>query len=187
MTAAATPAIGRPIGPLLAIRKEMPPTPFTRAQARWLMRRDLLRSVGAYELGVNDGPYVRILHRVTRTEPGGAWCAALQQFGLFLLGGQNPLEPHAYCPDVAKNAGQLGILDDKPEPDDLVLFWHTVDGVERFAHIAYLLEVTAGPRLKTIDGNTNADGGREGWAQCIKSRPIGAKDRFVHWHRLIPE
>lgn len=181
------PAIGRPVGPLLAQRSEMPPTPFTRAQARWLVRRDLLRSVGAYELGTNDGPYCRILHRVTKTSAGGAWCAALQQFSLFLLGGQNPLEPHAYCPDIAANAERLRILDATPELDDLVLFWHNVKGEgERFAHIGYVLEIQ-GPRVLTVEGNTNDDGSRDGWAQCKKSRPIGPKDRFVHWHRLIPE
>lgn len=177
----------RPVGPLGAVRKEMPPTPFTRAQARWLTRRLILMLEGGYEVGVNDGPLVRLYHRITRTQAGGAWCAALQAFVLFILGGQNPLEPNAYCPNIAKDAEAKGILDQRPEVDDLILFWHRVDGVFRFAHIGYVLAVNADGSLVTIEGNTNNDGSRDGWQEVKKDRRLGEHDKVVHWHRLIPE
>lgn len=176
-------AVGKPVGPLLAARHEMPPTPFTRAQAVWLVRRLALMTVGGYELDVNDGPFVRLLHRITGTMAGDAWCAALQQFLLFILGGQNPLTAHAYCPDVAAEAERLGILDDQPEENDLVVFWH--DDLGRFAHIGYLLAVHAGAGGETIEGNTNEDGARDGWRECKKHRAWHPNDRFVHWHRLV--
>jgi hypothetical protein len=174
------------VGPLLAARHEMPPVPFTRAQAKWLVRRLLLMCVGGYECGVNDGPFVRLLHRVTGTQAGDAWCAALQMFGQFILGGQTPLAPNAYCPNIAKDAKAKGILDDKPEVDDIILFWHTIDG-GRFAHVGYIIEINPDGTLVTLEGNTNTDGSRDGWQECKKNRKLGPNDRVVHWHRLIAE
>jgi hypothetical protein len=175
------------VGPLLAVRNEMPPTPFTRAQARWLTRRLVLMNTGGYEVATNDGPLVRLYHRITRTQAGGAWCAALQMFVLFILGGQNPILPNAYCPNIAKDAEAKGILDSIPEKDDLILFWHMVDGIHRFAHIGYVLDINPDGTLTTLEGNTNTDGSRDGWQACRKTRKLGPEDKVVHWHRLIPE
>jgi hypothetical protein len=187
MTTTAPVPIGKPVGKLLVSRHDAPPTPFTRTQAVWLVIRLAYMMLGGYELGVNDGPLVRLFHRVTGTQAGGAWCAALQMFLLFLLGDTNPLDLHAYCPDVAANAKALGILDEKPEVGDLVLFWELVEGVWRFAHMGLVVAVNADSTIDTLEGNTNTDGSRDGWQECKKHRPVHPETRFVHWHHLIPE
>jgi hypothetical protein len=188
VTAAAAPIqIGKPVGKLLISRHDAPPCPIPRALAVWFVVRLGYMTLGGYELGVNEGPLVRLYHRVTGTQAGGAWCAARQMFGLFLLGSLNPLELHAYCPDVAENATVLGILDAHPEVGDLVLFWELVDGVERFAHIGLVVAVNADGTIDTLEGNTNSDGSRDGWQECKKHRPVHSQTRFVHWHHLIPE
>src|SRR5581483_6914196 len=118
--------VGKPVGKLLIPRKDAPPSPFTRAQAVWLFVRLAYMTMGGYELAVNDGPLVRLYHRITGTQAGGAWCAARQMFGLFLFGDTGRLMEfalNAYCPDVATEAERLWVLSDVPEVGSLVLFY----------------------------------------------------------------
>lgn len=183
--------IGKPVGKLLIPRKDAPPTPFTRAQCVWLVIRLGYMTLGGYELGVNEGPLVRLYHRITGTSAGGAWCAARQMFPLFLLGDAGRLLEfalRAYCPDLATEAESLGILGATPEVGSLILFWERVPGEgERFAHVGIVVAVNADGTVDTLEGNTNTDGSRDGWQECKKHRPVHPQTRFVHWHHLIPE
>jgi hypothetical protein len=160
----------------------------------WLVTRLARMTTGGYELGVNDGPLVRLYHRITGTAAGGAWCAARQMFSLFLLGESGRLLEFAlsaYCPDVASALERLGVLSDVPEVGSLILFREHVPGepAPRFAHIGLVLAIAAdGHTVTTHEGNTNTDGSRDGWQECVKTRHVApGTTAFGHWHHLIPE
>jgi hypothetical protein len=177
------------VGPALAQYTEPPPAPIRRALAVWLVIRLARMMRGGYELGVNDGPLVRLFHRVTGTQAGDAWCAAFTSFCLFVLGKACPVPPMAYCPHLAAWASKMGVLDTTPTPGALMLFWRYVDAEKRsrFAHVGLVISHNADGTVDTIEGNTDDDGGREGWVVAVKRRRIGEGDRFVNWQKLVPE
>ncbi|GAC1683163.1 MAG: hypothetical protein NVS9B3_00980 [Gemmatimonadaceae bacterium] len=180
---------GRPVGPALAAWTDEPPAPITGPLAVWLVLRMAKLLVGGYELGVNDGPLVRLMHRTTGTRAGDAWCASFVSFCCAILGARFPLRAHAYCPDLADEAIRGGVLGRVAEEGDIVLFWHRVagEGVARFAHTGLVVSVRPGGAIETIEGNTTDDGGREGWRVCRRpARTLGPNDRVVHWHHLLP-
>lgn len=184
-----TTAAYKQVGPAIAKRDEAPPCPIPRALAVWLVVRLAKMLRGGYELGVNDGPLVRLFHRVTGTRAGDAWCAAFTSFLVFLLGATIDMPPMAYCPDIANWGKRKGIADRKPDVGDLLVFWRYVASEKRsrFAHVAIITAVDPDGTPDTLEGNTDDDGGREGWVIAPKERTVGPNDLCVHWHHLIPE
>lgn len=176
------------VGPAHARRDEQPPVAIPRELAVWLVIRLAKMLRGGYELGVNDGPLVRLFQRVTGTQPGSAWCASFTAFLLFLLGAVCPMPPLAYCPSIAEWAKAQQLGDTRPEVGDLLLFWRHVPGEKRwrYAHVALVIAVKADGTVVTLEGNTDDDGGREGWVIARKERRVAVRDLCVHWHHKLP-
>ena len=109
--------------------------------------------------------------------PGYAWCAIFTR--LVWIEAYQQLEPakvsvlaKLFSPGVLATYNQFktaGKTVTTPQPGDVVIFRHgrTVNG-----HAGIVIEVGPGNRITTIEGNTNAEGGREGDRVAVKSRKL---------------
>jgi hypothetical protein len=120
--------------------------------------------VGTREDGKNSGLRVRAYQRATWLEPGPwPWCAAFVSWCLMqAIGPQTKHEGKWRCRDARAYgwedwAAKRGItmLDETADllPGDIITF--------DFSHIG-IVESDEGQKVVTIEGNTNAEGSREG-------------------------
>lgn len=120
--------------------------------------------VGVREASRNSGPEVDVYLHGVGLGPGFAWCAAFvhwcfdQASAAFGLG--NP------CP---RTAGALHLWELCPplwrlDPDEVVVPGDVfvIDHGHGLGHVGFVELVRDDGRLQTIEGNTNASGGREG-------------------------
>lgn len=131
-------------------------------------------------LGSNNGPMVDKFNSscgFSRSDHA-PWCASVAHYGYLQVGLQRP---GAYSPSWFTKA--RAIARDKVVPADVALVWFASKG--RYAHtIACIEKVTfsAGRvvQVTTLEGNTNAQGSREG---DQFARRIRAADtvQFVRW------
>lgn len=114
---------------------------------------------------------------------GSPWCAAfVYHVGFHACGPNWPLPKTGGCAVLGEAALAKDVLVQVPRIGDVFLLWHTVDGVERFAHTGFVTGVVAdGSSYTTIEGNTNIDGSRDGWGVFRRTRKPAPKDRFVRW------
>jgi len=127
--------------------------------------------VGQVEVpkGSNWGPVVRIyLAYVGLTKPA-AWCAAFTSWCLRVAGlPKKGLPTNAastyYWYTFAKDRGLL-----KATPTRGSLFIWNDDGG---GHIGFVVEVLSPTRFRTIEGNTNPGGSREGYGVFERERSI---------------
>lgn len=152
------------------------------------------------EGGDNHGPMVELFLRGVSQPPGQPWCAAfVHHVGYWShfesVGNQSswPLPPTASCYELGAFARSRGILKRVPLAGDVFLLFSPAHA--RFAHTGVVVRVraTGGSTgaepwfdCDTIEGNTNDDGGREGWGVLRKVRrfyPMGG-DRFIRWADL---
>lgn len=119
----------------------------------------------------NDGPWVEAIQRVTGNRRGDPWCAS---FVAFVLGiayqGKNPLPATASCDRLLEHARARALLVTDPEPGDVFLVMKTpTDAV----HTGFVTAVSP-VAVKTIEGNTNNDGSRDGWGVFARERRKGS-------------
>jgi len=143
------------------------------------LRAELLRvlasQVGVVEvpLGSNDGPEVRQYHRATGSRPGDPWCAALQHWAFAQIGqrGQG-----AWCPSWFPKSRRVSA--EQVRSGDQIGIYFTSLG--RIAHIGTVERVER-RECRTIEGNTNAQGSREGdrCARRIRDRAQGIYARWL--------
>jgi hypothetical protein len=125
--------------------------------------------------------------KATGLGPGHPWCAAFTSYvGKKTLGEHWPVVMSAACRHIGEWAHKKGAMRDEPMAGDLYLVYYAKPGFNRFAHIGIVTEVLADGRIRTIEGNTNSDGSREGWRVCRKVRTPKDADAFVRWSRLVP-
>lgn len=138
--------------------------------AAWLCDDVKVREVG----GNNRGPWVkRILASVGLTE-GFAWCAATVWFCGIKAGLEiGPKTGRAAVRNWAAWAEEEGRITNSPERGDLG-FWLNAD---QTGHIFRVVQVV-GPWVRTIEGNTGPDGGRDGDGMYRKTR-LKSKLRFI--------
>lgn len=149
-----------------------------------LVLRVAAATEGAAEVGANAGPYVERVLKRTGVPKGNPWCAAyVADVGVCALGDRWPLPKTAACLQLGEFARRKTILNEKPMPGDVFLLWYPKLG--RFAHTGFVTDVVDSNTVKTIEGNTNADGSRDGWLVARKTRDIGPNDRFVRWSLLV--
>jgi hypothetical protein len=143
--------------------------------------RRVLREAG----GPNSGQYVSFILKNAGVNVAAPWCAAWVQdvfdSAALAAGRKNPLDDvklEAYVQsyyDWARGAGLIHTKAEDIQPGDLVLFNF---GGERYDHIGIVIappaQLTAGTEFKTIEGNTNDAGGREGDRVAYKTRKIVA-------------
>lgn len=119
--------------------------------------------------GQNDGAWVEAIQRVTGNKKGDAWCASYVSVVLALYYGgpkQNPLPMTASCDELLEAARRKGWLSETPMTGNVGLVMKTeTDAVHTFI-------VTDVKRLsiRTIEGNTNDDGSRDGYGVFERSR-----------------
>jgi hypothetical protein len=140
----------------------------------------------------NAGQMVERFLRLVGLSKGNPWCAAFVSFvghhGLYDPQTKKsawPLPLTGGCTVLGEYALKHKVLDTTPERGDVFLLWHTVDGVQRFAHTGFVVAVLEDGSCLTLEGNTNSDGSREGWLSTYKTRHFGANDRFVRWSTLV--
>lgn len=125
--------------------------------------------------------------------PGDPWCMAFASWvGSMtgrVFGFAWPLPLSASCALTGEYADKRGHLRTEPAIGALMLVWHDNAKPPRLAHACFVTGFEADGRAKTIEGNSNANGSREGdgvYAREGKlARTIKPKDRFVWWWELV--
>lgn len=116
--------------------------------------------------GSNRQPYAAMAQHTN----GFAWCATFQVAAALKTGVTLP--PGANTASCALNEvayKRAGRLSTKPRVGST--FFVFFPSLGRVAHTGVVWKV-AGNRVHTIEGNTNTDGSREGYAVCLRTRPI---------------
>lgn len=132
--------------------------------------------LGIREVGTNDGPEVREWLRRVKRKPGHPWCAAFAWCMLDdacrVIGVANPLPPvagahlmmvlarkrHAWC--LEAGPGYIFAIDHGRSPAGA-----------RIGHVGIVVELD-GDRMTTVEGNTGADGGRDGQGVYQRTRSV---------------
>lgn len=139
---------------------------------------------GACEVGANRGPYVERVLRRTGNSPGEPWCCSwITDIGVVALGDAWPVRRTAavrLVVDWARNNNcAYTPTAEQPQRGDLFALWFP--SLNRHAHIGFVLGVTPSGKIKTIEGNTNANGSREGWLVACRERTLSARDVLIRW------
>jgi hypothetical protein len=138
----------------------------------------LLRFVREEPKGSNAGQGVEAFLKLTGLGPGHPWCAAFVAWvGHTLHGKAWPLPLTAACAALGEAARQKKLLMLKPQAGDIFLLYYPK--LKRFAHTGFILGRGTGGTWKTVEGNTGADGSREGWGVFERERTFGPNDRFI--------
>ena len=115
--------------------------------------------------GKNDGPWVEAIQRTTGNKKGDPWCASFVNFVVDIAYRDlNPLPATASCDVLLEHARRNNLLTTTPSPGDVFLVMRTKNDAIHTGIVTAVLP----DRIKTIEGNTNRDGAREGngvWAR----------------------
>lgn len=147
------------------------------------------------EEGYNRGKMVEVFQGEGEINPGDPWCAAFVNWcakkAAELKGIASPLERvplQGYVQSYVEYARRNDWLRGEEEDigvGDLVACWFPSKG--RYAHIGFVEEVERST-IKTIEGNTGPDGGREGDGVYSRIRDVKReKMAFIDWTRDLDE
>ena len=123
--------------------------------------------------GNNDGHHVEKYLASTQLGPGHAWCAAFVNWNMRRCGVIGP-KAAAWSPSwfpVEK-------LTKTPQPGDV--FGIYFPAKNRIAHVGFI-DQWSNTRVRTIEGNTNAAGSREGDGVYIKYRMLKQISVTANW------
>jgi hypothetical protein len=150
--------------------------------------------------GDNRGQVVERFLAEVHQLAGAPWCAAFvyhvgfhSHFDSATRRSSWPLPATASCEELARHAAERRVLMDKPRVGDVFVLYSRALG--RFAHTGIVAAVDpdrAGVRdvhlCVTIEGNTNEDGSRDGFATLRKVRTFREADghKFIRWTELLP-
>ena len=146
--------------------------------------------------GANRGRAVQIIQAETGNGPGDPWCASyvvrVLRRMLAALGLASPVVRSASCDALLEDALRDGTLvpgGAPPEAGDVFLVMRAGSSTDA-THCGFVTKVFAGGRdgFDTIEGNTNAEGAREG--TMVRKRVRGtvadtARYRFVRWRAAL--
>lgn len=119
--------------------------------------------------GQNDGAWVEAIQRVTGNKKGDAWCASYVSVVLALYYGgptKNPLPMTASCDVLLEAARKKGWLSETPKTGSVGL----VMASETDAHHTFIVTDVKALSIRTIEGNTNGEGERDGYGVFERSR-----------------
>lgn len=142
----------------------------------------------------NAGPYVAGLLAQVGLGPGYPWCAAFVSvvghralLDRALTASRWPVPKTAACKAIGDWAATAGCLVTAPERGDLFLLWFPQLDGGRFGHVGFVAEVLPDGRVRTTEGNSNADGSRDGWQVVTRLRRVdpAAGHRFVRWTKAL--
>lgn len=125
--------------------------------------------------GSNRGPWVDRYLSAAGVEPGQPWCASFVTFLLEQVGKMPAVSGPAAVRNWAKWARANRRLRNVPMRGDL-FYLLNADGT---GHIGIVLEVVGG-EIRTIEGNSNNNGSREGYAVVRHQRSM----QGLHFIRL---
>lgn len=131
--------------------------------------------------GPNRGPAVERILASTGNPPGDPWCASyVYRVGSAMMGAAWPLPRTASCDVLLEHARKRGLLREEPRPGDVFLVMkHDHDAI----HTGFVTG-WEGAAFTTLEGNTNPNGGREGYG-VFRRRRGGPSDRtryqFIRW------
>ena len=136
--------------------------------------------VGSEEQGHNAGPFVTMLLKAIGLGPGYAWCGAFVSWCLvragFLGGPKFGRGRVKNWVDWAHQNGRLYYSG--PKRGDLFA-WVNDDLT---GHIGFVLSIPDfDGRFRTIEGNTNSAGSRDGDCVMKRSRTLGKRMMFLRW------
>jgi hypothetical protein len=115
---------------------------------------------------------------------GAPWCCSyVTAVGRQSLGHAWPVPLTASVQTVVDWAEAKGVLKEEPKRGDLLVSWYSSLG--RFGHIAIVIDVMTDGRIKTIEGNTNLDGSREGYGIFERLRSPSDRYKFVRWADVL--
>lgn len=135
-------------------------------------------TVGAREEGVNDGQFVRVVQRATGNGPPDPWCASyVSLIGALATHGQWPLPMTASCDVILQHAIKHGLIVKEPAPADLFLVLKSPSDA---IHVGFVTSVTP-TEIGTIEGNSNNEGGREGYGVVRRTRPRSSSLAYIRW------
>jgi hypothetical protein len=149
--------------------------------------------------GDNRGQMVEHFLSEVRQPPGQPWCAAfVYHVGYWShydhrdAASSWPLPATASCWELGEFARVRAVLRKEPTAGDVFLLY--VSSLKRFAHTGIIVGVQSRQEAPgdviysctTVEGNTNADGSREGTMTLRKTRRFSLKngDRFIRWPDL---
>ena len=119
---------------------------------------------------------------------GNPWCAAFVTAILRqALGRGNPVYLTGSVQrivDWAKTLQPIGVWQDKPERGDLFVIYFP--SLKRFGHVGFVEAVTEAG-FTTIEGNSNADGSRDGYGVGSNKRKVTDSIKFVRWVNALPD
>lgn len=132
------------------------------------------------EIGTNAGQCVEEYLKTTGNRKGDPWCAAFIAWcGKSALGSKWPLPKTAGCQALFDAAKAKKLLVKTPLPGDLLLVYFKSMG--RYAHVA-IVGAVQDNQVLTIEGNTNPDGGREGYGVFERVRPLNSPThKYIRW------
>jgi hypothetical protein len=138
-----------------------------------------LVGIREHPLGSNRGPDVDRFNRAAKTALGSPWCASIAHYGYELVGlrGRGAYSPSWFAKSrvIARESVAAG---------DMALVYFPAKG--RYAHtIACIESVRRNPagrvtEVVTLEGNTNAQGSREG-DQFARRIRLADTLTFVRW------
>lgn len=157
--------------PLLMVLAMPPPSAFSHSKDSSLPQV-LETQIGVSETpsGSNWGPKVSEYLAAAGVKVPAPWCAAFIEWGMQKIGKKGA---GAYVPSWNVPAKVVR----HPIRGDLGLIWFP--NLKRYAHIYCVSERISSSSVRTIEGNSNISGSREGTEVVSKIRPMTA--RYVRW------
>lgn len=124
------------------------------------------------EVGANGGRWVEAIQRIGGTSKGQPWCACFVSMVLGIwYDGKPPLPFTASCDVLLETAKAKGCLVTVPAPGDV--FLHLKSVVDA-THTGFVTAVRA-KEFDTIEGNTNPEGGADGYGVFERDGPHARK------------
>jgi len=128
--------------------------------------------------GDNRGEVVEQYLRTVHLGASEPWCAAFVSWVDSQAVTQWPLPLTASCQALYEAGAKKQFVQNWAVPGSVFVLWRP--RLQRFAHTGFIV-AQAGNGWATIEGNTNPDGGREGYGVFARTRTFAPEDRFLHW------
>lgn len=133
----------------------------------------------------NAGPFVESCQRLTGNAKGDPWCASFVAWcGTAAYGKAWPVPLTGGCQALYEWAVGKQLVADAGTPGDLIVFWHAT--LSRFAHVAIMTGNGRAKTYRTVEGNTNDGGSREGYGVFGRTRVLSARDKVLRITEVVP-
>lgn len=121
-------------------------------------------TVGVKETSANWSKYIKIYLNFVGLFSPQPWCAAYLVFQVHKAAGQLGIKARipktGGCQVIYNWAEKNGYVSTTPTKNSIFLQWH--EELNRYAHTGFVQDVK-GTKFRTIEGNSNSDGSREGY------------------------